>query len=152
MVGDLNQESMSAQCEVTKSEKWIATSWINIIGDGDLSLRAWRRGNNLLTSKSNNIYKMLGTTEKKLTNENYEKEYLEEVHGTNGTREELAHAYYKHKPASNALQALNLLFNDMTGEQLKYITAKVHQKLSLTCIPLTVEHAGKVTLVDGSVE
>ena len=154
MVGDLNQESMTAQCEVVMGEKWIATSWINIIGDGDLALRAWRRGTNLLAlkSSSNNIYHKLGTNEKKLDSEPYETEFLAELRGTNKTREVPGQGYYKHKPASNALQALNLLFNDMTAEQLKLIARTVHNKLGLTCIPLTVVHEGKISLVDGSIE
>lgn len=154
MVGELNQESMSGHCEVKNGEKWLATTWINVIGDGDLNLRAWRRGNNFFEdfNKTKNIMEILGTNEEKKDHENYESEYLEEITGNNKTSGDGLAGYYKHKPASNALQALNLLFNDMSMEQLRLIASNVHKKLGLTCVPLTVQTAGKVSLVDGGVE
>ena len=156
MVGDLNQEAMTAQCELSKGEKWIASSWLNIIGDGDLTLKAWRAGHNFLTSKSNktrNIYRMLGTNDTKLSHEPYENEFISEVVGANISSSDTTEhpGYYKHKPASNALQALQLLFNDLSTEQLRLIAQTVHKKLGMTCIPLTIEHEGKISLVDGGV-
>jgi len=157
MIGDINQEAMTAHCEVKKGEKWIASSWINIIGDGDLELRAWRRGDNWLTYKqklqTKNIYQMLGTNELKLQNEPYESEYIAEQLGKNRTEfdDTMHDGYYQYKPASNALQALNLLFNDLNSDQLRLIARTVHKKLGMQCIPLTVEHQGKVSIVDGSV-
>ena len=148
MVGDLHQESMTAHCEVLKGEKWIATSWINIIGDGDLELRAWRRGYNLLRGKTN-IYDMLGTNESRLHHEPFEEEYLKDIEQKNNTMGDIP-GYYKHKPPSNALQALNFLFNEMTGNQLKLLANTVEKKLGLQCIPLVAKHKGKVHVFDGS--
>ena len=141
MVGALDHEAITAHCEVTKGEKWMASSWLNIIGDGELKLRTWRRGANLLrdASKAKKILRKLGTNEPKLEIENYEKEYYAEIHGNNNNNKKTNNTEtnygYQYKPASNALQALNLLMNDLSTEQLAVMTAKVHKILGLQCLP-----------------
>lgn len=138
MVGQQNQESITAQCEVTKGEKWIASSWLNIIGDGELTLRAWRRGSNLLreAAYSNKIFKALGTDKPKLDVEPYEREYYQEIYG-NGTQAQDS-GYHKYKPASSALQALNLLMNDLSSKQLSVLATTVHRILGIQCVPTNI--------------
>ena len=154
MVGDLNQEAMSGGCPVTLGEKWLATSWINIIGDGDLELRAWRRGKNWIANKDRypNIFDTLGTSEPKLVYEDYEREFHKESDGDNRTVADESRAHYIHKPESNKMKALNALLEDMTSDQLKEMAKHVHEKLSITCIPLTMKQDGQISLVDGSRE
>jgi len=143
MVGGLQHEAIFAHCEVAQGEKWTASSWLNIIGDGELKLRTWRRGTNLLheASKAKKILRHLGTSEAKLQVEDYEKDYYIEVHGTGGANNKNGNNKtaatddgYRYKPASNALQALNLLMNDLSNEQLAVMASKVHKLLGLECI------------------
>ena len=142
MVGALHHEAIFAHCEVRQGEKWTASSWLNIIGDGELKLRTWRRGTNLLhePSKAKKILREIGTSEKKLEVEDYEKDYYAEVHGTGKAKENNNNTTakddgrYKYKPASNALQALNLLMNDLSKEQMAIMATKVHKILGLECI------------------
>ncbi|XP_065657223.1 uncharacterized protein LOC100206310 isoform X3 [Hydra vulgaris] len=140
MVGDINQESMSAHCEVLKGEKWTASSWINVIGDGDLFQRAWRRGNNMLLDKKQRsiLLSTMGTQEDKLNHEPYENEFhrdmAERGNKTASADYNAGYKFYEHKPASNSLQALQLLFNDMDSNQLALIAKAVHAKLGLTCV------------------
>lgn len=150
MMGELHQEALTAHCEVIKGSKWIASSWINIIGDGDLELKAWRRGFNLLHVKKN-IYDMLGTNEQKLTYEVYKEEFMADIEEKNNTLSEIP-GYYKHKLPSSASQALKILFNEMTPEQLKLIASTVEKKLGLQCVPLVTKHKGKIHVIDGTTE
>lgn len=146
MVGSLHHEAIFAHCEVKQGVKWTASSWLNIIGDGELKLRTWRRGTNLLHDpiKSKLIKRVLGTNEPKLELEEYEKDFYAMIHGkpeqskpknlVNGTAD-AKDSGYQYKQLSNALQAVQLLSKDLSNEQLSVLAAKVHRILGLQCLP-----------------
>ena len=150
MVGSLHHEAIFANCEVKQGVKWTASSWLNIIGDGELKLRTWRRGTNLLHDpiKSKLIKRVLGTNESKLELEEYEKDFYAMIHGKpeqskfksnpqnveNGTAGAMDSGY-QYKQPSNALQAVQLLSKDLSNEQLTILAAKVHRILGLQCLP-----------------
>ena len=95
----------------------------------------------LLDKKQRSILlSTMGTFEDKLNHEPYESEFLqdmtERVNRTDSTGYNTGYKFYEHKPASNSLQALQLLFNDMDSKQLALIAKTVHTKLGLTCINL----------------
>ena len=138
MVGDQHQESINAHCEVKKGDKWVASSWLNVIGDGDLTLRAWKRGTNLLREapKNKEIFKKLGTNKTKLDVEPFEREYFAQIYGKNDTEQDSG--YVKYKPPSNALQALNVLVDDLSNEQLNVLASKVHRILGIQCVPTNI--------------
>eukprot|EP00112_Aurelia_sp_Birch-Aquarium-sp1_P003880 Seg1439.5 transcript_id=Seg1439.5/GoldUCD/mRNA.D3Y31 product="Transmembrane prolyl 4-hydroxylase" protein_id=Seg1439.5/GoldUCD/D3Y31 len=48
----LNPLSFYGANHVTKGEKWIATTWINILGDGVNELRPWKMGTNWLSENN----------------------------------------------------------------------------------------------------
>ena len=149
MVGSLHHEAIFAHCEVKQGVKWTASSWLNIIGDGELKLRTWRRGTNLLhdPKKSKLIKHLLGTNEPKLELEEYEKDFYAMLHGKpqqkhpqsnihHSSNETVAKdSEYQYKQPSNALQAVQLLSNDLSDEQLSVLAAKVHRILGLQCLP-----------------
>ena len=149
MVGALNHEAIFAHCEVKQGVKWTASSWLNIIGDGELKLRTWRRGTNLLhdPAKSKSIKRLMGTNEPKLELEEYEKDFYAMIHGkptqqqqqsvpsNNQNNYNNSTAGYQYKQSSNPLQALQLLSKDLSNEQLSVLAAKVHRILGLQCLP-----------------
>ena len=51
---DVNPLSYQGSCPVRKGDKWVANIWININGDGQQELRAWKMGNNWLADKHHN--------------------------------------------------------------------------------------------------
>ncbi|XP_066929958.1 uncharacterized protein [Clytia hemisphaerica] len=136
MVGPLNHEAIFAHCEVNQGVKWTASGRLNIIGDGELKLRTWRRGTNLMhdRKKMRKIYQRLGTNEPKREIEEYEKDFYEEIHGKKTGNDSAKDSGYKYKQSSNALQALNLLVNDLSNEQLSIMAANVHRILGLQCM------------------
>ena len=47
----LDPMSYHGDCDVTEGEKWVANIWINIIGDGEKELKAWKMGTNWLAHR-----------------------------------------------------------------------------------------------------
>ncbi|KAJ7383007.1 hypothetical protein OS493_031177 [Desmophyllum pertusum] len=53
-LGNRDPFSYHGGCQVKKGEKWIASIWININGDGKEELRAWKMGHNWLAPNNHN--------------------------------------------------------------------------------------------------
>ena len=53
-IGNLDPLSYQGSCRVKKGEKWVAKIWININGDGEKELRAWKMGHNWLAPSNYN--------------------------------------------------------------------------------------------------
>ena len=154
MVGTLDNDCLYGHCAIAKGDKWIATTRINVIGDGQDDLRAWRRGTNWMQDieKYPNIMKRMGSlrspTKLEEYKEDFERHRLEGIDNGNKT---VDHRSEPHRKApSHVLNAVNTLLNAVDLDGLKTIAGVVHKKLRLTCVPYYVEEGGKLTLKDGS--
>eukprot|EP00112_Aurelia_sp_Birch-Aquarium-sp1_P014623 Seg3171.3 transcript_id=Seg3171.3/GoldUCD/mRNA.D3Y31 product="Transmembrane prolyl 4-hydroxylase" protein_id=Seg3171.3/GoldUCD/D3Y31 len=154
MVGPLDNDCLYGHCAVAKGDKWIATTRLNVIGDGEDDLRAWRRGTNWMQDfeRYPNIVKRMGSlrspTKLEEYKEDFERHRLEGIDNGNKT---VDHKTEPHrKTPSHVLNAVNTLLNAVDLDGLKTIAGVVHKKLRLTCVPYYVEEGGKLTLKDGS--
>ena len=143
MLGERDNDSLFGHCAVGKGEKWIATARVNVIGDGDVDLRAWRRGFNWMQNidKYPNIMKKIGSTESRTKIEQYKEDFerfkFDENKNENRT---VSHGHAHSRPApSPILNAVNILLNEVDKEGLSKIAAVVHKKLRLTCVPFHPE-------------
>ncbi len=154
MVGERNDDALHGHCAVTKGDKWLATTWLNVIGDGTDELRAWKRGINWLQNKDKyrNIFHKMGSNASRDTIEDYKKEFekfrFEEIKNENKTVKHEKNSIRK-KPSA-VLNAVSSLLDIVDKKGLEQIANVVHKKLSLTCVPYLVEEDGKLTLKDGS--
>ncbi len=154
MVGERNDDALHGHCAVAKGEKWLATTWLNVIGDGEDDLRAWKRGINWLQNKHRylRLFNKLGSNVSRDVVEDYKKEFqqfkFEEIKNENKTvRHDKAG---KRKAPAHVLNAVTSLLSAIDKKGLQSIANVVHKKLSMTCVPFYVEEAGKLTLKDGS--
>lgn len=50
----LDPRSLVGECQVQKGDKWIAHTWMNVVGDGITELKSWKTGTNWLSQKNLN--------------------------------------------------------------------------------------------------
>jgi len=145
MVGIQDNDSVYGHCAVKKGSKWFATARINVIGDGEVDLRAWRRGFNWLQDieKYPNVMKSIGSNTPRTKSEDYTDDFerfkFEEKIQENKTINRID----EKKAPSHVLNAVNLLLNTIDGNGLKTIAKVVHRKLRLTCVPYYAENDTK---------
>ena len=144
MVGIQDNDCTYGHCAVKEGSKWFATARINAIGDGEIDLRAWRRGINWLQDieKYPNIMKRIGSNKPKTKAEDYKEDFerfksVEE----NQANQTISRSEEK-KATSHVLSAVNVLLNAIDNDGLKTIAKVVHKKLRLTCVPY---YAGEET-------
>ena len=141
MLGLQDNDSLYGHCAVNSGSKWVARARINVIGDGEIDLRAWRRGINWLqsTEKYPNIMKKIGSNKSRTKVEDYKDDFerfkFEEDIIKNNT---ITQTEAKRKP-SHILNAVNILLNAVDDDGLSAIAKVVHKKLRLTCVPYYAE-------------
>ena len=141
MVGIQDNDCVYGHCAVKKGSKWFATARINVIGDGEIDLRAWRRGFNWLQDieKYPNVIKSIGSNAPRTKDEDYTEDFerfkFEEKIQENKTINRID----EKKAPSHVLNAVNLLLNAIDGDGLRTIAKVVHKKLRLTCVPYYAE-------------
>ena len=137
MVGIQENDITYGHCAVKEGNKWFATTRINVIGDGEVDLRAWRRGVNWLQDieKYPNIMKKLGSNKPKTIAEDYKEDFerfkFEEEKKVNKTINHLE----EEKAPSHIIKAVNILLNAIDNDGLRTVANVVHKKLRLTCVP-----------------
>lgn len=148
-VGAINDKSYHGNCDVIEGEKWTATSWINVIGDGNVTLKAWKNGRNWLSATSRDKYSDMIS---KLSGEKPKLEDLiEEMFNKDMTDPKLQPTDDK-PPVRHVLNAVTSLLEVLDNDGIKEVSKKVHQKLQMTCIPLFLNKDGRIRMVDGSTE
>lgn len=154
MVGRKDNDALVGHCPVRKGEKWLATTWLNVIGDGEDELRAWRRGINWLQNKEkySNIFNKIGSDASRTNIEEYKMDFeqfkIEEVKLENRTvREEVSRPRKSSSTAASAVESLLLIIDK---EGLEQIASVVHNKLRMQCVPFYVKEGGKLVLKDGT--
>ena len=147
-IGGLDNRMYYGHCDVTKGEKWIATNWINIDGDGNIELRAWKRGTNLIseTRKHENLnilQRMQRNKEKNIP------DVIEEE--LNNDMENNQEWTFESRPKErHVLNAVVSLLEALKDDEMLAVSKKVHEKLQMLCVPLVLNQGGKISLVDGS--
>lgn len=147
-IGGLDNRMYYGHCDVIKGEKWIATNWLNIDGDGITELRAWKRGINLIseTKKHENqniIQRMQKDRETNLPDPIEEEFKSDTVSAQDWT--------FESRPKErHVLNAVVSLMEALKEEELRDISKKVHEKLEMLCVPLVLNQGGRISIVDGS--
>lgn len=148
-IGGLDNTMYYGHCDVTKGEKWMATNWINIDGDGDSELRAWKKGNNLITHTktrvSQNILELMQRKRESINTDVIEDELKKEM------ADEEEWTFEENRPKErHVLNAVASLLETLKDHELRSVSKVVHQKLEMLCVPLVLNQGGKISLVDGS--
>ncbi|XP_044164361.1 uncharacterized protein LOC122948491 [Acropora millepora] len=148
-IGGLDNAMYYGHCDVTKGEKWIATNWINIDGDGDRELRAWKKGSNLITHTktraSQNILESMQRKRETINTDVIEDEMKKEI------ADEEEWTFEENRPKErHVLNAVTSLLETLKDHELRSVSKVVHQKLEMLCVPLVLNQGGKISLVDGS--
>ena len=148
-VENLDRRTYYGLCDVTKGERWLAVNWINIIGDGNSTFKAWRRGKSWLGQDKRETYPNIYDNMAK--NRSFERvDFIEEEF-----RKDMAENLEKPSPVPPtryALDAISTLLNALDDKEIRLVSNRVHQKLQLMCIPLILNRDGQISLVDGSKE
>jgi hypothetical protein len=149
-VGVLDDKSYYGNCDVIKGVKWMATNWINVIGDGNMTMTAWKGGKNWLSvvNRERNeefVSKMINNETKK------EEDIVEQMFNKDMKVKGINPADNK-PPERHVLNAVTSLLEVLDGKEIAAVSNKVHQKLQMTCIPLVLNQEGKIRIVDGSTQ
>lgn len=141
MLGTHENDSLFGHCRVKSGSKWTATARINIIGDGEIDLRAWRRGVNWLQNpqKYSNILKKIGSSISRTKFEEYKDDFERFKFEEDFRENKTFSGRSENKPPSYVLNAVNMLLNAIDNDGLSAISKVVHKKLRLTCVPYYAE-------------
>lgn len=142
MLGNSDNDCLFGHCAVENGEKWVATARLNVIGDGEIDLRAWRRGINWLQNaeKYPNIMKKIGSHQSRTKVEEY-KDDFERFKSEEIKVNKSDHKMHEKKTQSHVLNAVTILLNAVDSSGLNTIAKVVHKKLRLTCVPYYGEEA-----------
>lgn len=147
-IGALNEKSYYGNCDVTKGEKWMATNWINVIGDGNMTMTAWKGGKNWLSVL--NREKNEQFFQKMFKNEARKEDIIEQMFKKD-MQEKVINPADSKPPERHVLNAVTSLLEVLDNDKdIAQVSKKVHQKLHMTCIPLFLNQEGKIRVVDGS--
>ncbi|KAM7444632.1 hypothetical protein ABFA07_006733 [Porites harrisoni] len=148
-IGGLDNRMHYGHCDVSSGEKWIATNWINVDGEGDMELRAWRKGSNLLSVArrhgNQNILQRMQKSRDRIHNDVIEEEMQSDMENTEEWTFHDSHPKERH-----VLNAVTSLLETLKEDELRSVSKKVHEKLEMLCVPLVLNQGGKISLVDGS--
>ena len=148
-IGGLDNRMYYGHCDVIRGEKWMATNWINVDGDGDMELRAWRKGSNLISQakqlKSQNILQRMQKSRESIVTDFIEEEMKNDIESTEEWTFEDTRPKERH-----VLNAVVSLLQTLKDDELRSVSKRVHQKLEMLCVPLVLNQGGKISLVDGS--
>ena len=148
-IGGLDNRMHYGHCDVSSGEKWIATNWINVDGEGDMELRAWRKGSNLLSvarrHANQNILQRMQKSRDRIHTDVIEEEMQSDMENT----EEWTF-HDSHPKERFVLNAVTSLLETLKEDELRSVSKKVHEKLEMLCVPLVLNQGGKISLVDGS--
>ncbi|KAK3737070.1 hypothetical protein QZH41_013879 [Actinostola sp. cb2023] len=148
-IGALDDKSYHGNCDVIEGEKWVATNWIDIIGDGNLSLTAWKGGKNWLSTanrdKHDDMISKLSSSKPK------KEDVIEEMFAKDMADSKLKPTDER-PPERYVLNAVTSLLEVLDKNGIKEVSKKVHRKLQMTCIPLFMNQDGRIRIVDGSKE
>lgn len=147
-IGGLDNAMYYGHCDVIKGEKWIATNWINVDGEGDLELRAWRKGSNLISQTKKESQRILERMRKNIESvrtDAIEEEIKNDMESTEEWTFEETQPKERH-----VLNAVTSLLETLKDDELRSVSKKVHEKLEMLCVPLVLNQGGKISLVDGS--
>ncbi|XP_078353836.1 uncharacterized protein LOC144638515 [Oculina patagonica] len=147
-IGGLDNRMYYGHCDVNKGEKWIASNWLNIDGDGTTELRAWKKGTNLISEtkklENQNILQRMRKDE-----ENHIQDVIEEEF--NSDMESAQEWTFESRPKErHVLNAVVSLIEALKEEELRDVSKKVHEKLEMLCVPLVLNQGGRISIVDGS--
>ena len=148
-IGGLDNAMYYGHCDVNKGEKWIATNWINIDGDGDNELRAWKKGSNLIshtkTGESENILRTMRKKRESIRTDIIEEEMKDDMEDAKEW------TFDDNRPKErHVLNAVTSLLETLKEDELRSVSKIVHEKLEMLCVPLVLNQGGKISLVDGS--
>ncbi|EDO48200.1 predicted protein [Nematostella vectensis] len=150
-IGSLDDKCYFGNCDVIRGDKWIATSWINVIGDGNTTLRAWRSGKNWLSVLNRAKHTdMLAKMKREKKHE--ETDVIQEAFMKDMKEKKNFAPTENRQPERHVLNAVTSLLNKLNDQGIRDVSKKIHEKLSMTCIPLVLNHEGKIRVVDGSTE
>lgn len=148
-IGGLDNRMHYGHCDVIQGEKWIATNWVNIDGDGNAELRAWKKGSNLISEtkkhENQNILQRMRKTRESIRTDVIEEEMNNDMENTEEWTFEDSRPKERH-----VLNAVVSLLQTLKDEELRHVSKKVHEKLEMLCVPLVLNQGGKISLVDGS--
>ena len=149
-IGGLDNTMYYGHCDVINGEKWVATNWINVDGDGDMELRAWKKGNNLISHtkqhESQNILQRMRKSRESIRTDVIKEEMQNDMENTEEwTFEEDTRPKERH-----VLNAVTSLLASLEDDELRTVSKRVHEKLEMLCVPLVLNQGGKISLVDGS--
>lgn len=148
-IGGLDNAMYYGHCDVNKGEKWIATNWINIDGDGNNELRAWKKGSNLIshtkTGESENILRTMRKKRESIRTDIIEEEMKDDMEDAKEW------TFDDNRPKErHVLNAVTSLLETLKEDELRSVSKIVHEKLEMLCVPLVLNQGGKISLVDGS--
>jgi len=147
-IGGLDNRMYYGHCDVIKGEKWIATNWLNIDGDGTTELRAWKRGTNLISETKKHENQNIIQRMQKDKETNFPDTIDEELKSDMESAQEWT---FESRPKErHVLNAVVSLMEALKEEELRDISKKVHEKLEMLCVPLVLNQGGRISLVDGS--
>ncbi|CAH3172387.1 unnamed protein product [Porites evermanni] len=148
-IGGLDNRMHYGHCDVSSGEKWIATNWINVDGEGDMELRAWRKGSNLLSVArrhgNQNILQRMQKSRDRINTDVIEEEMQSDMENNEEWTFHDSHPKERH-----VLNAVTSLLETLKEDELRSVSKKVHEKLEMLCVPLVLNQGGKISLVDGS--
>ena len=148
-IGGLDNRMHYGHCDVKEGEKWIATNWINVDGDGDMELRAWKKGTNLISAtrkhENKNILQRMQKSRENIRTDVIEEEIKSDMENTEEWTFEETRPKERH-----VLDAVTSLLQTLKDDELRSVSKKVHEKLEMLCVPLVLNQGGKISLVDGS--
>lgn len=147
-IGGLDNRMYYGHCDVIKGEKWIATNWLNVDGDGTAELRAWKRGTNLISEtkkhENQNIVQRMQKHGETSIPDTIEEEFKKDM-------ESAQEWTFESRPKErHVLNAVVSLMETLKEDELQDISKKVHEKLEMLCIPLVLNQGGRISIVDGS--
>ena len=147
-IGGLDNRMYYGHCDVNEGEKWIASNWINVDGDGNTVLRAWKRGTNLISETKKHLNQNILQRMQK-DKDNHVTDVIEEEF--NSDMENAQDWTFETPPKErHVLNAVVSLLEALKQEELRDVSKYVHEKLGMLCIPLVLNQGGKISLVDGS--
>ncbi|KAJ7383008.1 hypothetical protein OS493_031178 [Desmophyllum pertusum] len=135
-IGGLDNRMYYGHCDVNEGEKWIASNWINVDGDGNTVLRAWKRGTNLISETKKHLNQNILQRMQK-DKDNHVTDVIEEEF--NSDMENAQDWTFETPPKErHVLNAVVSLLEALKQEELRDVSKYVHEKLGMLCIPLVL--------------